>query len=145
MTTIVYDHKNKQVAIDSRISSNGIIHSDSYDKTIRKGEEIWLITGCLSDYEDLALLQHNQKVDVRPSCSAILIRDNKAFSVVVEDDNYCSMLELKYNYAMGSGDLFAMSALDFGSTALEAIEYAKTRDIYTGGNITVIDVDNRDV
>ena len=43
------------------------------------------------------------------------------------------------SYAIGSGAEFAMSAMDFGMTAKEAVEYTMTRDIYTGGEVTVFD------
>lgn len=41
---------------------------------------------------------------------------------------------------MGSGYQFAIAALDLGKTAKEAVNYAKTRDIYTGGRVRVFDV-----
>ncbi len=39
--------------------------------------------------------------------------------------------------AIGSGALFALAAMDFGQSAAEAVGYACTRDIYSGGSITV--------
>jgi len=69
----------------------------------------------------------------------MLINDNKVFGVSVEDGR-CSHSEYKYNKTMGSGSDFALSAMDFGKSAKEAVEYAMTRDIYTGGNVQVIDV-----
>lgn len=40
--------------------------------------------------------------------------------------------------AIGSGTRFALAAMDFGRTAEEAVQYASLRDIYTGGEITVL-------
>lgn len=39
--------------------------------------------------------------------------------------------------AIGSGARFALSAMDFGKNADEAVGYACSRDIYSGGSITV--------
>jgi ATP-dependent protease HslVU (ClpYQ) peptidase subunit len=40
--------------------------------------------------------------------------------------------------AIGSGTRFALAAMDMGRTAEEAIAYACTRDIFSGGDITVV-------
>lgn len=45
---------------------------------------------------------------------------------------------LKPPLAMGSGERYALAAMDFGKTPVEAIAYAMTRDMYTGGKITSI-------
>jgi hypothetical protein len=34
-----------------------------------------------------------------------------------------------------------LAALDFGKTAKEAVEYAMTRDVYSGGKVHVYDID----
>lgn len=140
MTTIVYDYKNNRIAVDSRCTRDNVITSDVFDKTIRKDGEIWIITGALSDYETISNLKHNDKVEVRPECSALLIKDKKVFSVIVANDGYCSHYELKNNYSMGTGEDFALAALDFGLCAEEAIEYVKTKDVYTGGKVHVFNV-----
>ena len=137
MTTIVYDHSRGQIAIDSRLTLNGTILSDSTDKTIRLQDSYYFFTGDLADYEQLSTLEHNQEVKAIPSCSALLMRGKKVYSVTVNNDGYCSFCELKFNYAMGSGENFALAALDYGATAKEAIEYAMTKDIYTGGDVFV--------
>jgi ATP-dependent protease HslVU (ClpYQ) peptidase subunit len=40
--------------------------------------------------------------------------------------------------AIGSGARFALAAMDFGRSAGEAVAYACTRDIYSGGEVTII-------
>jgi len=47
---------------------------------------------------------------------------------------------VEYNDAMGSGEEFALAALDHGKTAEDAVAYAATRDSGTGGKIRVFDV-----
>ena len=137
MTTIVYDHNRGEVAIDSRLTMNSTIITDSADKTISGDNYVYFFTGDLPDFELLSTLEHNQKVDVIPCCSAILIKGKKVYSVIVNSEGFCAFCELKFNYAMGTGEDFALAALDYGATAKEAIEYASTKDIYTGGKVVV--------
>ena len=85
MTTIIYDHKIKQVAIDSRLTMNNIILSDLHDKTISGDGFVYCFAGEFADFELLSTLEHNQNVDTIPCCSAILIKDKKAFSVIVNN------------------------------------------------------------
>ena len=52
MTTIVYDHKRKQIAIDSRATSSGIIVDDESQKwTMTESGEIWFTCGAICDEE----------------------------------------------------------------------------------------------
>ena len=143
MTTVCYSHKHKQVAIDSRITSNGVIRSDNHKKTLENDLGIWFFTGKVSDEKDICKLKHNDKVDVIPEASAYVISDNKVHLVLVNSDGYCEWALLDYDDAMGSGGDFALAALDFGEDAKGAIEYAKQRDIYTGGEVRVFNVERK--
>jgi hypothetical protein len=44
-------------------------------------------------------------------------------------------------YAMGSGRRFALAALDLGKSPREAVAYACTRDVFSGGEITVLTIE----
>ena len=145
MTTIAYHHKDKQIAVDSRLVNHGLVKSDSFDKTIKNEFGVWIFCGTASDIKDLCKLKHNDKVDVIPNCSALLITDSKCYDVIVNNDGYCEYFELGHNDTKGSGGELALAAMDFGKSAKKAVEYAMTRDIYTGGKIQVIDVETGEV
>ena len=51
---------------------------------------------------------------------------------------------IEYNDSAGSGGEFAIAALDMGKTAKEAVEYAMTRDFYSGGKVHVYDIETGD-
>lgn len=51
MTTVVYDHKNKQIACDSRTTCGDIIVDDEAIKYIDKGDKIWFCSGSTGDFE----------------------------------------------------------------------------------------------
>ena len=142
MTTIVYDHKNKQIAIDGRLNTNGVIVSDNTEKW-KSGEfeSVWFFTGSPSDDSDLMLLSHNDKPDVKPDSTALVAKNNECWLVTFNGE-FCQHTKLNYNFSIGSGWKFALSALDYGASAEEAIVHASKRDVYTGGKITVFDVES---
>jgi len=140
MTTISYNHHDKQIAVDSRVVSNGLVRSDSFDKTVKNEFGLWIFCGSAADTKDLCVLKHNDKVDPLPDCSAFLIAHGKCYDVIVNNDGYCEYFELSFNEAKGSGTELALAAMDFGKSAKEAVEYAMTRDIYSGGEVRVFDV-----
>jgi hypothetical protein len=140
MTTLAYDHTKKQIAIDSRITSNGTIRTDSYNKIIRNEIGVWFFTGKCCDEELLSTLKHDDRVEVAPDVTALLIHDKKVYLVLVNEEGYCEWFEVNHDCAYGSGQDFALAALDFGKSAEDAVKYAMTRDIYTGGDIQVANV-----
>lgn len=132
MTTIAYHHGDRQVAVDSRYTRGGVIDSDKGCKTRKDDRGLWVFAGSSADFGDLMALYHNDKVTVKPDCGAILISQGKAFTVDTDEGGYCIVAELTCDYAFGSGGHFALAAMDFGKSAKEAVDYAKTRDTYTG-------------
>lgn len=142
MTTICYHHKTRQIAVDSRITCGGLIRTDNFNKIIRNELGIWIISGAISDYDAFVemIKYETQKNNIVLDCSAFLIRDDKVFASFIDDDKIFYQAEITYDYAFGSGRDFAYSALDHGKSAKSAVEYAMTRDIYTGGKVQVIDV-----
>ena len=82
--------------------------------------------------------QEQQKVTF--NSSAFLVVDGVVYSVYMDDGYFCK-LEIDHNDCKGSGELLALSALDHGKTAKGSIEYAMTRDMFTGGDIHVYDIE----
>lgn len=146
MTTIVYDHKKKQIACDSRSTIGGTIIDDCAIKYRSTDGKLWFIAGRPGDadtfinhYEPLTTANKNMDV------SAIFVVTSGAcvggayMAVKDSDDTYAECI-IDHNYAQGSGDKWALSALDHGKTAKEAVEYAMTRDVYSGGKVHVYDI-----
>lgn len=140
MTTIVYDHKNKQIAYDSRLTSGDLIVTDESVKHKENEKGLWFFTGSKSDESQLMELVHNDKPEVTPNCSALLVKDGVCYLVTFDGD-YCSVSDNDYNFSIGSGGDFALAALDLGRTAKEAVEYAITRDKNSGGKVHVYDIE----
>ncbi len=145
MTAIVYDHKNKQIAVDSRCCANGQIKSDSDVKYKLIDGAMWFFCGSVADEERLIAQHESESPDTprfRIEASAMVVRDGKAYIYGVTDDGEPFKSPLNYNDCLGSGGLFSLCALDFGLSAYEAIEYAKTKDSGVGGTVHVFNTES---
>lgn len=148
MTTIVYDHKRKQIAIDSRSTSNGLICSDSCQKwKILDSGEIWFTCGAVCD-EDLLIecfMDGDRKLNISvvPDANAFVVRGGQVLMRGVTQEGEAWTQKLTDSRCLGSGSSFALAALDFNSTAKEAVMYAATRDCYTGGLVHVYDIESK--
>lgn len=69
------------------------------------------------------------------SASAFFVKDGQANMLVCSVDLDIETSVLQESDGMGTGSDWAIAALDFKKTAKEAVEYAATKDIYTGGII----------
>ena len=139
MTTIAYHHDDKTISVDSRASTSSRIHTDNSNKIIKNHIGIWFYTGLSGDAPYLTMLHHNDKPDVEPDGAAYLIKDSKVYLVTM-NDGFCIYCEIDYNHAIGSGDDFALAAMDFGRGSKDAVKYAMTRDFKTGGKVQTVKV-----
>ena len=143
MTTIIYDHKNKQIACDSRIAKSSGVYSDEFIKMIDTKSRMFVMSGatCDIDYFIKNFERHKKiNIDIQLDCSGIMIEKGVAYSVFTHDGVF-NMDSLICNESEGSGGKFALAALDFGNTAKQAVEYAATKDCYTGGKVHVYDIE----
>lgn len=145
MTTIVYDHKRKQIAIDSRATSSGLIVDDESKKwTITESGEIWFTCGAICDEELLmeCFKDGDRALDLQaiPDANAFVIRDGKVLMRGVTSEGEAWTQKLTSSRCLGSGSSFALAALDFGNTAEQSVKYAITRDCHSGGKVHVYDI-----
>jgi len=146
MTTIVYDHKNRQIAVDSRATNGGVIVSDQDQKWFYIESELWFMCGAVCDKQLLinSFKDGDSTYDLKqiPDANAFLVRDGEVFMRGVTESGESWTQELSSSRCLGSGGNFALAAMDFGKSAKDAIEYAKTRDCYTGGKVHVFNLDS---
>lgn len=141
MTTIVYDHKAQQIAVDSRTTGDGIILSDSTLKWVNRPDgSIWFLCGTVCDFDLLVeAVEENKKIESNLECNAFVLQNGSVRLVGVDDGKPWSN-SIWYSRAIGTGFQFAISALDHGKTAKESVEYAATKDYCTGGKVHVYDI-----
>lgn len=92
----------------------------------------WWANGCEGEAPKLTEEERNRDL----TCGALLATSTGVF--ILEDGIYPNVVKQDY-VAIGSGSDFAMAAMAMGKSAEEAIREAMRHDIYTGGNVDVID------
>lgn len=139
MTTIALD-KNGLVAYESRVTEINVIVDDNSDKHIkRKGVHYFF---CGRDADDEALISAMEDGPADDYSDAIevfaLIHKDGAFFTAGIDkiEGFILQKERKgCSVALGSGQKHALTAMDMGMNAKEAVRMAIKRDCYSGGKI----------
>lgn len=141
MTTIAYHHDSKTIAVDSRMTMRGVISSDNHNKIIQKDNATFVLCGSTCDFDEFMALQKGEKHkgELDLDASGIKIINSIPFYVFMHDNVMCEE-KIVCNLTLGSGAKFATAAMDFGKSAREAVEYAITRDIYSGGEVKEIEL-----
>ena len=141
MTTIIYEHKSCQIAVDSRRISGNIIMNDQCKKWREINGSYYFFAGIIADIEHFIELENVKgKPDFPNNITCIKVTNGIAYLCGIDDDEGYWQEKMDSNDGAGSGKFFALSALDFGKTAKEAVEYAATRDTCTGGQTHVFDI-----
>ena len=141
MTTIAYHHKSKTIAWDSRATSNGVISCDEVQKMKEvKGVKFWL-AGSVCDEDLIIDMYFGAKSDVVPESFGLAFDGDNAYLIGSSDDAVFWKQKLEYDKSVGSGGDFALSAMRLGLGAKDAVEHAKTLDVYTGGEVHEIKLD----
>lgn len=136
MTTIAY--KDGIIAYDGFATSGNEITENDFDKMFVVDDAIFFMAGTISDFDNFfAVFLLGEKPTKYNECSAFVLYDKTLYIAAITEvyGFWRRKLNLKKHYAIGSGQQFALSALDLGKTAKEAVQFAGTRDIYTGGLI----------
>jgi len=140
MTTVAYNHKDKEIAVDSRFSRGDIISTDNGIKVFKEKGVTFVCAGLTSGYKSLIEMWFSMESKESLMCSAFVVDNGVIYEFGLDSDGVLSKEALSENLCKGSGEFWAMAAMDFGCSAKEAVKYAMTRDMYTGGKIRVIKV-----
>lgn len=138
MTTIAYNHKNKEIAVDSRITRGDTIITDNANKIIKNDNGVFILAGYNADCELFANSFPNEPPRA-VSCYGFVVSGNCVYWLSFEDGKMM-LTKCEYNEAAGSGQDHALTALDLGLSAKESVKMAAKRDCSTGGKIRVYKV-----
>ena len=135
MTTIAY--KDGIVAADSRMTQNDIILSDSFDKIIVREGATFALAGQPGDYEAAidAFLTNRKTKNLIISGVVFYLGDIYGIGCDEEEGFWKEKFDANTPYASGSGKTYALTAMDMGASAKEAVKMAIKRDVYSGGKI----------
>lgn len=141
MTTVVYCHKDEQVAVDSRVTMGHKVCTDDMDKTWVTDDYVFWLAGSLADIETVIEMYPTYYADEAPECSGFVFHRHEGVLKSISwspEREYQSTIS--WNEAVGSGQDHAITALDLGCTAEQAVKMAAKRDASTGGVIKVHDL-----
>lgn len=140
MTTIAY--KDGIIAYDSRTIRGDYILTDNVNKKRETEENFYFMSGSVDEFKAFIELyekniQPTHKLDV---CAFIVSRCEKRiyYAACWETNEGLFLIhktEVDCAQAIGSGTSFAMTAMDCGKSAIEAVKTAMIRDPKTGGEV----------
>lgn len=135
MTTIAY--KDGILAYDSRRTHGTTISYDDCEKLqIFKGVS-FLLCGAVADFDGLIAAYFGGPTPSSNDASGYAL-DGGVLWLIACDDNtglWKERVRLDRPDAQGSGSAHALTAMDMGASAIEAVEMAKKRDTKTGGEV----------
>lgn len=144
MTTFAYSKKENAIAIDGRMTRGGMVASDSDNKYVETPSGVYFTIGCVSACNRLirAVEDGDEYVDEDNNWDChIILASNPPKEIYVNDCGYIESEDITEEFlTSGSGESYALSALDMGKTVRQSVQYATTRDIYSGGKIVVYDI-----
>lgn len=138
MTIIAY--RDGIIAYDSRTTSGNFIETDNCQKMTVYNNHMFFMCGCVPDEERFIDVWFGGKEIKNIDVTAFVLDDkNILYKATVDGDSglWKYKLNISQCHAIGSGEKFAISAMDFGKSAKEAVKYAITRDSGCGGVIRV--------
>ena len=141
MTTIAYCHKNKEIAVDSRITSDNQIITDKGDKFRREGGQLFVGSSVGDDWLKLIdiYLGKSEPIKRYYECTVMFTCDGVVFLMTYRDGQL-NQWSIREDTGIGSGGDYALCAMDFGMTAKASVKYAMTRDCKSGGRIRTFKV-----
>ncbi|WP_095111167.1 proteasome subunit beta [Pseudomonas sp. Irchel 3E20] len=141
MTTIAY--KDGVIAYDGRQTRNDRIVSDAAQKCQVVDGVSFFLSGAVCDERALIAAYFGTPSAVPVECSGYVVDGGKLLMVGHDDKTgiWKQDLDLANPDAIGSGYAYAIAAMDMGASAEDAVRAAMKRDIYTGGTIRSVIID----
>jgi 20S proteasome alpha/beta subunit len=147
MTTIAY--KDGIIAYDSRTTSADIITNDHANKGRWIEDCFFVFSGSLCDYDQLVELYFGRSDRFKHIEASAVVYDKSGqlwfTSIDANEGLWKERLDLDTARAYGSGTCYALTAMDCGRSAVQAVRMAALRDCKTGGQVRYFDVETRNL
>lgn len=151
MTTIAYD--GRYVVADGRSTVGNLV-------TGKKARKIWIVDLTINgltekavfagagSYQSINMVRsHLEREDFLEAEAVPELEPGSFSGIVVLQDGRCFVLEdrlvpmeQEWPVAIGSGTDYAMAAMTMGKTAIEAVDLACELDVYSGGELMMVDI-----
>lgn len=140
MTTIAY--KDGVIAYDSRRTQGSRIADDDCEKLMVVNGVSFVLTGAVSDFQTLIECYFGSPKTGVVDAGGMVIDGDRIWVVghCEESGFWKEPQDKSVPFATGSGAAHAITAIDMGANAAEAVEMAKRRDTGTGGAVRTINV-----
>jgi ATP-dependent protease HslVU (ClpYQ) peptidase subunit len=140
MTTVAY--KDGIIAYDSRMVSGTTIVDDNYDKHQESKGVHFFFSGCVCEQKNFLAAYQGEAIKSENNATAIVCDKGELYMAIFNKGEYISVTPENKDRALvlGSGEDYALTAMDMGATAKEAIKWAMKRDTGTGGRIRTFKV-----
>ncbi|MCP8350673.1 MULTISPECIES: proteasome subunit beta [Pseudomonas] len=141
MTTIA--DKDGVIACDTRQVRGGAIVSDDCSKCQVVDGVSFFLAGAVCDEKALIAAYFGTPSAVPVECSGYAVDGGRLLMVGYDDKTgiWKQELDPANPDAIGSGSAYALAAMDMGASAEDAVRAAMKRDIYTGGRVRTMRVE----
>lgn len=135
MTTIAY--KDGIIAYDSRCTAGDLIVDDDIDKSMKQNGVVFFFSGRVDQQQTFIDKYFDRSLDVgeKISLSVVLVDSGAVYEggFCPQEGFWCA--KASNPAAHGTGERHALTAMDMGATAVEAVKMAMKRDTGTGGRV----------
>ncbi len=139
MTVVAYD--GRFIAVDSRISQGSHISDDDYNKTIENSNWVLFWSGSMDQKDEFIsafLTGEKFLLEVNTSLMGFEKATGKVFYITGKDQ-YVRKALVSYPDSIGSGCDHAITAMDCGKNAVDAVKMAIKRESTCGGTVRCFD------
>ena len=134
MTT--YAYKDGIMACDSRVTRGQYIDDDDCCKRIVVQGVHFYCTGTEKSQSAIIAYWFGGECEEEDIDGEAFVFDGDLWEIAVDGDKIHKMsVDKDKHYALGSGSPYAITAMDLGCSAVEAVKMAGKRDTCTGGKI----------
>lgn len=131
MTTICFD--GETFAYDGRCTQGSTIVSDTMDKKYKHGDSVFILAGNVNDIPEFIEACVAGGSEKEFCVSGFMIEGGSVYEVGGGEGVW--IVDSVGPMAYGSGADHALTAMDCGLSAKEAVKMAAKRDVNTGGKI----------
>lgn len=127
--------------VDSRCSQDNRVVSDECEKFIVRPGWVFFMCGNLAIQKEFVdCFISGMEFRKKGAIGAIGFKESDGLVYdFSHSEGQFDLCHLFHKDGMGSGMHYAIAAMDFGKSAVDAVKYAATRDMYTGGIIRCFD------
>lgn len=139
MTTIAY--KDGVVAFDSYCTAGDIVVDSNRNKSAKHDGVTFVFAGDVRHEQALINAYFGSGETLESNTQAFAIDSGVLTHIGFDEDgSYSAEVVIEPCFAVGSGQRFALGAMDAGCSAVEAVKIACNRDIYSGGKVRKVKV-----